>query len=526
MKAIPSDLPLTTILVVDDIPENVEILARLLINRGYAVRRAFDGEQALQSARQTPPDMILLDINMPGISGYEVAAQLKQDKQLGEIPIIFLSALEETVDKVRAFAAGGVDYITKPFQFDEVEARMTTHLKLRRLQMELAERNREYEKANHELRRLEELRDNLAAASKFGMWWTYFQQFDCQSAEGECRKSALDFLHIFDKLAARDAGMMVALANRSLEKTVERLHVWANDSSQSALADDSLSLTKVLLFLTIYRGQIESRISSASANTDQIVHPEVARRLEGYLKWRGHFPRLKTRADPQDVMEKASRSTSIIVVGDIRRSQDLMTYAMDEQDFSKRMVEFISKTRSVLNKHGGFFDKFTGDGFLGYFNESICELYGSNYIDSFIGFIQEFTDFCNAHFREWVRFVRKIPGQPIGLAVGADVGRVSFQSLNYHVVAVSESIVWASRMASAAKAEEVLVNNLLYQTLCRRNDLHFESRVASTKSGESFQAWKLVIKEMASGNGHEPPATRTEESQALDGAMPNGENTP
>jgi CheY-like chemotaxis protein len=489
-----AEMPLTTILVVDDISENVEILARLLTNRGYTIRRARDGETALQSARQTPPDLILLDINMPGLSGYEVAAQLKQDKELGEIPIIFLSALEETVDKVRAFAAGGVDYITKPFQFDEVEARITTHLKLRRLQRELAERNREIEKTNHELRRLEELRDNFAAASKFGMWWTYYQQFDGQSAEPECRKSALDFLHVFDKLVERDAGMMAALAHRSLATTVERLHVWANDASQAAPLDDFLSLTKVLLFLTIYQSHIEGQISSPSANTDQMVHPAMARRLEGYLKWRGHFPRLKTRVDPQDVMEKACRSTSIIVVGDIRRSQDLMTYATDEQDFSRRMVEFICQTRSMLNQHGGFFDKFTGDGFLGYFNESICEIYGSNYIDSFIGFIREFSVFCNAHFREWVKFVRKVPAQPIGLAVGADVGRVSFQSLNYHVVAVSESIVWASRMASAAKAEEVLVNNLLYQALRQRNDVTFESREAATKSGESFQAWRLGIK--------------------------------
>jgi CheY-like chemotaxis protein len=495
MKAIPSDTPLATILVVDDMPENVEFLARLLTNRGYAVRRALGGELALQSARQTPPDLILLDINMPGLSGYEVAAQIQRDQRLREIPIIFLSALEEAADKLRAFAAGGVDYVTKPFHFEEVEARITTHLKLRRLQTELAARNREYEKANHELRRLAELRDHLAAASKFGMWWTYYQQFDCQSAELECRKSALDFFHVFDKLVKRDAAIMAALANRSLERTSEQLRAWANDSSSVAPSDDSLSLTKVLLFLTIYRTQIESQIDSTSDNTDQVVHPEVARRLESYLQWRGHFPRRKTRADPQEVMEKACRSPSIVVVGDIRRSQDLMTYAMAEQDFSGRMVEFIAKTRSVLNKHGGFFDKFTGDGFLGYFNESICEIYGSNYIDSFVGFIREFTAFSKSHFREWVKFVRKIPGEPIGLAVGADLGRVSFQSLNYHVVAVSEAIVWASRMASAAKAEEVLVNNLLYQTLRQRNDLDFQCHAANTKSGESFQAWKLEIKD-------------------------------
>src|SRR5665213_4159729 len=492
MTPTPSGLPKASILVVDDRPENIEPLSQQLTGRGYTVRRALDGELALQSARLTPPDLILLDVNMPGLSGYEVAAELKRDKRLAEIPIIFLSSLDAPDDKVRAFAAGGVDYVTKPFRFAEVEARIVSHLKLRRLQSELEQRNREHEQDNHELRRLEELRDNLAVASKFGMWWTYYQQFDCLSVEPECRKSALDFFHVFDQSVARDGRIMAAVAGRPVEKTIAQLREWANDSSIVPLPDGQLNLTNVLLFLTIYRSHLESQFSSASSNTDQIVHPDVARRLESYLKWRGHFPRIKTRADPQEVMEKASRSTTIIVVGDIRRSQDLMTYAMDEQDFSKRMVEFISQTRSVLDKHGGSFDKFTGDGFIGYFNESICELSGSNYIDSFTGFIQEFTAFCNAHFREWVKFVRKIPGQTVGLAVGADLGRVSFQSLHYHVVAVGESIVWASRMASAAKAEEVLINNLLYQTLRHRKDLQFESREASTKSGESFQAWKLV----------------------------------
>ena len=494
MKEDPPAPTIASILVVDDIPENIRVLARLLTNRGYTVREAPNGEAALQSARQSPPDMVLLDIEMPGISGYEVAVRLKQDKLLCEIPIIFLSALDDTVDKVRAFAAGAVDFVTKPFQFDEIEARITTHLKIRRLQIELEQRNAEYEKANQELRRLEDLRENLTIASKFSMWWTYYQQFDCQYVEPECRRSALDFLSAFDAFVEKGGSPPTTFAGQPVDRIIENLREWANDSSNGPPPEDSLNLTNVLLFLTIYRSQIESQLSSSPSNTDQMVHPAVAKRLDGYLKWRGHFPRLKTRADPQEVMERASRSTTIVVVGDIRRSQDLMTYAMNEQDFSRRMVEFISKTRSVLNQHGGFFDKFTGDGFIGYFNESICELFGSNYIDSFIGFIREFTAFSNSHFREWIKFVRKIPGQSVGLAVGADLGRVSFQSLNYHVVAVSESIVWASRMASAAKAEEVLVNNLLYQTLHQHRDLVFASREASTKSGESFQAWKMGIK--------------------------------
>ena len=493
MKTTSNGWPPATILVVDDLSENIGLLSRLLTDRGYAVQTAASGESALKSARRSPPDLILLDINMPGLSGYEVAAQLKQDARLREIPIIFVSALEETENKVRAFAAGGVDYVTKPFQFEEVEARIGAHLEIRRLQMKLEQRNREYEEANTFLRQHEEMRDYLKVATKLGIWWTYYKQFDCQFVEPECCRSALDLLRDFDTLLERDPAMLTSFANRPVETTAARLREWANDPSKGPPADGPLSLTNVLLFLSIYRGYVESRFNSGFENTEQMVQPDVACRLESYLKWRGHFPRLKTRADPQEVMEKACRSTTIVVVGDIRRSQDLMTYAMDGQDFTRRMVEFISKTRSMLDQYGGFFDKFTGDGFIGYFNESICELYGSNHIDSFTGFIREFTAFCNSHFREWVKFVRKVPAQRVGLAVGADIGQVTFQSLNYHVVAVSESIVWASRMASAARAEEVLVNNLLYQSLKQRKDLAFESFEASTKSGESFRSWRLQM---------------------------------
>lgn len=149
------------ILIVDDTPANLQLLAGLLKERGYKVRPAPHGEVALQAASRQPPDLILLDIHMPDLDGYEVCERLKADERLRDIPVLFISALNETIDKVRAFAVGGVDYITKPFQFEEVEARVSTHLKLRTLQVELAARNRELTEVNSELRRLQELRENL-----------------------------------------------------------------------------------------------------------------------------------------------------------------------------------------------------------------------------------------------------------------------------------------------------------------------------------------------------------------------------
>jgi putative two-component system response regulator len=129
------------ILIVDDTPANLQILSEMLRERGYKVRPVSCGKLALQAAIVSPPDLILLDINMPVMNGYEVCERLKANKSLHDIPVIFVSALSETMDKVKGFAVGGVDYLTKPFQIEEVEARISTHLKLRSLQTEMERHN-------------------------------------------------------------------------------------------------------------------------------------------------------------------------------------------------------------------------------------------------------------------------------------------------------------------------------------------------------------------------------------------------
>jgi CheY-like chemotaxis protein len=123
-----------SIMVVDDNPANLKLLEDMLRQHRYEVRSFPRGRLALAAAEQEPPDLILLDINMPEMTGYEVCEQLKSSAGLAGIPVIFLSALDATEDKVKGFRSGGVDYISKPFQFEEVQARVETHLGLRRAQ--------------------------------------------------------------------------------------------------------------------------------------------------------------------------------------------------------------------------------------------------------------------------------------------------------------------------------------------------------------------------------------------------------
>ncbi|MEM7761605.1 MAG: hybrid sensor histidine kinase/response regulator [Cyanobacteria bacterium P01_A01_bin.40] len=120
------------ILIVDDQLDNLRLLSEILIGNGYEVRKAINGSTALMGIKTFLPDLILLDINMPGLNGYEVCQKLKSDRVYKQIPIIFLSASNEVIDKVKAFEVGGIDYITKPFQVPEVLARVETQIKLRR----------------------------------------------------------------------------------------------------------------------------------------------------------------------------------------------------------------------------------------------------------------------------------------------------------------------------------------------------------------------------------------------------------
>ena len=148
----PSEPNPPKILIVDDMPANILLLSKMLTARGYHVSSVLSGKLALQAARTEPPDLILLDINMPEMNGYEVCEQLKADAALKDIPVIFISALDQPQEKVKAFRVGGVDYVTKPFQLEELYARVETHLKIRALQRRLSHQNRDLTRMMGEIR--------------------------------------------------------------------------------------------------------------------------------------------------------------------------------------------------------------------------------------------------------------------------------------------------------------------------------------------------------------------------------------
>jgi len=164
-----------SILLVDDTPTNLEILVQVFDEQGFEVFIATDGESALEQIPSTHPDLILLDGMMPGLDGFETCRRLKADPKTADIPVIFMTALSETVDKVKGFQVGAVDYVTKPIQHEEVLARVTTHLTLRSLRQKLEHANQTLEQRveqrtaelHRALREVEQLKARLEAENTY-----------------------------------------------------------------------------------------------------------------------------------------------------------------------------------------------------------------------------------------------------------------------------------------------------------------------------------------------------------------------
>ncbi len=166
------------ILLVDDTPDNLRVLASLLENQGYRIRKTLNGTMALTACENLLPDLILLDILMPDMDGYEVCKRLKDSERTRDVPVIFISALDKTLDKVKAFKVGGADYISKPFQTEEVIARVTHQLTIQQQHRQLIEQNAQLQKLNETITRYNaEIAKSNAELEQFA----YMASHDLQS---------------------------------------------------------------------------------------------------------------------------------------------------------------------------------------------------------------------------------------------------------------------------------------------------------------------------------------------------------
>ncbi|MEG3877024.1 hybrid sensor histidine kinase/response regulator [Microcoleus sp. herbarium7] len=201
---------LADILIVDDIPANIQLLSQVLIEHGYKVRKLISGERALKAVELQAPDLILLDIKMPGMDGYEVCRQLKASEATCAIPVIFISALDDVFDKVKGFEAGGADYIIKPFEPVEVLARVSAQLKMQRLQQQLRCANVQLAAQNVQLS--QEIKERQEAEANLKM---------LLHAVSHDLRSPLSGMSLLLQNRLADAGSNIVIERRTVEVMVQ-----------------------------------------------------------------------------------------------------------------------------------------------------------------------------------------------------------------------------------------------------------------------------------------------------------------
>jgi two-component system, sensor histidine kinase and response regulator len=279
--------PRGDILLVDDTPDNLRVLSAMLTNQGFEVRKALNGHRAITSVQTAPPDLILLDIKMPEMDGYSVCQALKDDPRTREVPVIFISALDDALDKVRAFAVGGVDYVTKPFQEIEVLARIEHQLRIQKLQRQLMEQNQELARSNRELEQFayvvsHDLQQPLQSVTGFVrlIQLSYQNQLDETALSylsrihdtGSRMQNLIQDLLAYSKVSEQTLELQPIDCNLVLKQVLENLQIAVTEKQVDLIYD---SLPMVMGKETQLIQLLQNLISNAIKFTRPDVTPQV-----------------------------------------------------------------------------------------------------------------------------------------------------------------------------------------------------------------------------------------------------------
>ncbi|HBL57169.1 MAG TPA: hybrid sensor histidine kinase/response regulator, partial [Cyanobacteria bacterium UBA8803] len=342
-----------------DTPANVRFLVGTLAENGYTVRPAIDSQSALVGALAEPPDLILLDIQMPNMDGYEVCSQLKASPTTRHIPVIFISALSEVLDKVKAFGVGGVDYITKPFQVEEVLARVETHLAMQHLQKSLLQKNEELAQTNGELantlQQLKSTQEELIQKEKM-------------AALGQLVAGIAHEINTPLGAIRSSAGNISQSLNQTLEQLPALFHSLSLEQAQDFLALLQRSLQTQLTLSTKEERRVKRSLTSqleaeeienVDAIADALVDMGIYNEIEPFL------PLLK-QPDSSQILEIAynlsgiQKGTATITTATDRASKvafALKTYARYDQSGEMMSTNLTEGIDTVLTLYQNQFKK-------------------------------------------------------------------------------------------------------------------------------------------------------------------------
>lgn len=349
----------------------------------------------------------------------------------------------------------------------------------------------------------------LVILLSFEKYWSPYSLSDGSLYERETRDEAKKVVALFKEIygeknaeLAPDGKLIKPDDLWDQRQVIEMLDTWSkSDSSFPKQVGSIQDCGKSRMYIQIVLCQLEEMLCQEMQLTTPLSFCTTAGEdmfRKNVLKWVAQLPNEVIDNVNDAYINKMNQTPSLVILADIRRSQDLMTYGKNPNEYRERIVTFINETRNILKKNCGIYDRFTGDGFIAYFNQYMCEQQGKDYYEMMIKSCREIMDFVEPFFADWSSTLRKVPDVEIGLAIGVDDGFVTYQDVNNQLFAIGDACVWATRMNSAGKQGDVILNNIPYQKLrlCLNDDNCSVLR-STTKNGEHFKAYCINIKNVS-----------------------------
>lgn len=343
----------------------------------------------------------------------------------------------------------------------------------------------------------------LILLQNFENLWNMYSVSEGFLYSNQTKRSGKTFLELFDIVAEKDPSIRntkaLTMNNQDSTDYIDSVRLglreWVESDkrypfSSTEMGDNENSrfiLQRVFICVSAYlvsKIHLDYRPILCKSSGEGAFH-------KNNVKWGGRFPWEISDSVDDLMLESLSNSETVVVVGDIRKSQDLITYATRPDSFRKNMVSYIEMIRKIVLANNGVFDRFTGDGFICYFNAHLSELFQYDMYNTLVETCDQIQRESKAVFDEWQKDLQKIPEETVGLSIGVDSGTMNFFD-DQMVFAIGMPAVWATRMCAIGNAGDIIMNNLPHAKLLHRGAEHeFEEVIGATKSGERFKAYKL-----------------------------------
>lgn len=340
------------ILIVDNALESLKLLDDLLSGQGYHVRPAANGEMALRSVAESAPDLILLDVKMPGMDGYEVCRRLKADEKTNQVPVLFISGVNNVSSKIKGFETGGVDYITKPFQADEVLARVRIHLELRWLQMQLERSHSELEKRVQN-RTAELIHAYQALQTSEGRFKDLFENSPVSLLEGDLSKVQA-FIERLKDQKVDDLEAYLAEHPNALMQCAKQIALFGVNREAVELfgAPDKLTLLERLkdIFASEFLGSFKNLLLSIWDGETKMEQDGVFTRLDGNQR----FVKIRWSISPSQEQTFSRIFFSIVDITDQKQAEEKIKRQLAELRVWQNMIldreDRVQKLKNEVNE--------------------------------------------------------------------------------------------------------------------------------------------------------------------------------